>query len=467
MNETNENLNNVKTANDEKAESANERRIYRRKRRIRNQVIAYFVALVLLAGITAGANYGFQSLLVMFRDYQAANAAANVNAVESEPIVEEITYEPIVIEEEVVNVQEEEIFVEEEPVMQVSVLDMIVENCISELTLEEKIAGLFIITPEALTGANNVIRAGEKTREKLLEYPVGGLIYFASNIQSASQLREMLENTKNMSKYPIFLAVDEEGGSVARLAGKNLVPNVGSMEAIGATGDAGNARQAGTTIGTYLSDFGFNVNFAPVADVASLADHPMGTRTFGSDPASVADMVSAFILGAKDTGVSSTLKHFPGLGNTTVDTHVGMAVTERTIDDMRAFDFLPFISGINTGVEFIMMGHVSVPNITGDNTPASLSKMMITDILRTELGFNGIVITDALDMAAITEYYTAAEAAVKALQAGADMILMPESFEEAYIGIQEAIQNGRLSEERINESLRRIYRVKYAGQAVE
>ena len=440
-------------------DSHEERRAYRRKRRIRNQIIVYITSLILLTGVVAGANFGVQSIMEILRDYQAANAKAY------EPVAEpevEVTPEPEVVEYTPPPV--EEVFYEEEPVVKICALDLYIDSLLSEMSLEHKIAGLFIITPEALTGASTVTRAGNTTREKLEEHPVGGLIYFASNIQSANQLKEMLENTGDMSEHPIFLAIDEEGGTVARLANKNLAENVGPMADIGATNDPQNAFEAGNKIGTYMGDFGFNVNFAPVADVVMNPEsNPMGSRTFNPDPAVSAEMVRAFVRGMKEAGVNSTLKHFPGLGNTTMDTHDGMAVTERTLEEMRDFEFLPFIAGINTEVEFIMMGHVSTPNITGDNTPATISKMMVTEILRGELGFDGIIITDAMNMGAIVQYYTSAEAAVRALQAGVDMILMPESFEEAFVGIMEAVQNGKLTEERINESLRRIYRVKYAG----
>jgi len=452
--EQNNNLDNVAMPDPQE-----ERRVYRRKRRIRNQIIVYIASVILLTGVVAGANLGVQSIMEIFRDYQAANAKAYEPVNEPE---DEIILEPEVVEH--TPPPEEEVFFEEEPVVEVSALDLYIDSLLSEMTLEQKIAGLFIITPEALTGTINVTRAGNTTREKLEEYPVGGLVYFASNIQSTSQLKEMLENTGDMSEHPIFLAVDEEGGTVARLANKNLAEKVGPMADIGATEDPQNAFEAGNKIGTYMGDFGFNVNFAPVADVVmNPENNPMGSRTFNPDPAVSAEMVRAFVRGMKEAGVNSTLKHFPGLGNTTIDTHVGMAVTERTLDEMRDFEFLPFIAGINTGVEFIMMGHVSAPNVTGDNTPATISKMMVTEILRDELGFDGIIITDAMNMGAIIEYYTAAEAAVRALQAGVDMILMPESFEEAFIGVLEAVQNGKLTEERINESLSRIYRVKYAG----
>ena len=367
--------------------------------------------------------------------------------------------------------QEDQVVVEapvetEEPVVEEekSQLDEIVDACIAEMPLEDKVAGLFIITPEALTGTDVAIKAGDTTKEKLSQYAVGGLIYAKQNIKSADQLKEMISGTQGFSKYPLFIGIDEEGGSVSRIAESGLADNVGTMGAIGTSGDPSKAKEAGSAIAAYLSEYGFNLDFAPVADVILEGNSIIGDRSFGSNAGDDAAMVSACVEGLQEGDVSACLKHFPGLGSTTEDTHEGMATSEKTKEDFETTDFLSFQGGIDAGADFVMVSHLSVPNITGDNTPSSLSDKMITDILRGELGFNGIVITDAMDMKAVTDYYTSDEAAVKALQAGADMILMPEDFEAAYQGVLDAVNNGTLSEERINESLQRIYRVKYSDK---
>ena len=234
------------------------------------------------------------------------------------------------------------------------------------------------------------------------------------------------------------------------------------MADIGAGGDTMAAYNAGAEIASYLYELGFNLDFAPVADVVTDASSSaIGKRSFGGDPAAVGGMVSAAVGGIQDTGVSACLKHFPGIGATAEDTHEGMATLEKTADDLRASEFLPFKAGIDAGVHCVMVSHVSAPNITGDDTPCSLSGEVITNLLRGELGYNGIVITDAMDMSAITEYYGADEAAVMALKAGADMVLMPEDFETAYEGVLAAVREGVITEDRIYESLKRIYRVKY------
>lgn len=423
-----------------------DRREYRRKRRVKNQIIAYTVLAVFLIAVIVGGIIGVSSVMKSVNDKKQ---------------VEELQKQL----DELSQMQEEQAVVEApsesaEPVEEIDYLDEIVNASIAEMPIEDKVAGLFMITPEALTDMTTVVKAGDTTREKLSERAVGGLIYFSQNIENAEQLTEMLSNTRSSSKYPILLAVDEEGGTVSRVAQSGLAENVGNMSEIGSTGDAAKAQEAGTTVGSYLSGFGFNMDFAPVADVVEEGNTIIGERSFGTDTNLVASMVSAWVEGIQSTGVSACLKHFPGLGDTTEDTHEGMAATEKSLEDFAARDFPVYQAGIEAGVDFVMVSHLSAPNVTGDNTPASLSEKMITEILRGQLGYDGVVITDAMNMTAITDYYTADEAAIKALQAGADMILMPEDYETAYNGVLEAVNNGTLTEERINESLRRIFRVK-------
>ena len=423
-----------------------DRREFRRRRRAKNQLIAYLVAGVMLLVILVGAGLGVHTAVTAMNDKKHAEEL-------QEQLKELSESEPVIVEapEETVSEEQEETL---DP------LDEIVEGCISEMPIEDKVAGLFMITPEALTGADVAVKAGDATKEKLGQYAVGGLVYFSQNMKSADQLKEMISTTQSYSKYALFFGADEEGGDVSRVAGSGLADNVGNMAEIGATGDVTKAKEAGSSVAAYLSDYGFNVNFAPVADVILEGNTTLGDRSFGSNAGDVAGMVAANVEGLESGGVSACLKHFPGLGSTVEDTHEGMASSEKTLEDFETTDFLAFQAGIDAGADFVMVSHLSVPNITGDNTPSSVSEKMITEVLRGQLGFEGVVITDAMNMAAITEYYTADEAAIKAIKAGADIILMPEDFELAYNGVLEAVNNGTISEERINESLRRIYRVK-------
>lgn len=431
-------------------ESEEDRRFYRHRRRVRNQIAAYAIVLVVIGALAAGA-------VVIGR-----NVASSVKKARQAAKMEEQLQEPEEEPEDMVIETPKP--VEEEP--EVDRLGALVEAYISEMPIEDKVAGMFIITPEALTGVRTATQAGEGTQEALEQYAVGGLIYFSHNIQDREQFSTMLSNTVPKSRYPIFLAVDEEGGKdVSRVANSSIeVTKVDDMAVIGESGDANQAYEAGNVIGSYLKELGINVDFAPVADLASSENSILGARSFGSDAETVGNMVSSMVEGIEANGVSACLKHFPGIGDTTEDTHDGRVEITKTLEEMRATDFISFQAGIDAGADFTMVSHVTASAVDASGVPSSLSEVVITELLRDELGFEGIVITDALDMGAISEYYTSAEAAVMAIEAGADMLLMPEDFDEAYSAVLEAVQNGTISEDRIDESLRRIYRVKCASK---
>lgn len=341
------------------------------------------------------------------------------------------------------------------------------KTLIENMSLEEKVAQMFIITPEALTGVGTVIAAGETTREAIHDYPVGGLIYFEQNLRDPEQVKEMLANTQKyvMERIgiPMFLSVDEEGGTVTRFANNEKfdLEWIGNMSAVGESGDTEAARDVGVRIGSFLADLGMNMDNAPVADVLSnSANTVIGDRSFGSDSALVAKMALAEYQGLKEQGIIGVYKHFPGHGATEADTHEGYAYTEATLEAMLSEDLVPFNYGIDNGVQVIMAAHIACPNVTGDDTPASLSYCMLTEVLREQMGYEGIIMTDGLNMGAIVNQYTSAEAAVKAITAGADLLLMPADFQAAYEGVLEAVRNGDISEERIDESVRRILELK-------
>ena len=234
-----------------------------------------------------------------------------------------------------------------------------------------------------------------------------------------------------------FLAVDEEGGTVARIGRQAVfgVEPIGDMWDIGQQGDVGEAERVGKAIGTYLAALGFNLDFAPNADVLTNPDNrAIGRRSFGSDARLVADMALAEVKGLESCGVYGTLKHFPGHGATEGDTHIGYASTDKSLEALMEEELVPFAEGARADVPFIMVSHISVPTVTGDEIPCSLSRYMITD------------------------------AAVSALKAGVDMVLMPVDFESALDGVLKAVQIGELTEERIDESVKRILQVKYKKQ---
>ena len=327
--------------------------------------------------------------------------------------------------------------------------------------LTRKICQMFVITPEALTGFSPVTAAKEGTRSALSNYPVGGLIYFAANLNSVSQAQTMLANSMAYAKETndgigLFLCVDEEGGLVARCANKLGTTKLSPMATYGARNDWNEAFSVGQTLGNDIRYIGFNVDFAPVADVNLDPGNELGTRIFSSDPNVVANMVSGVVQGIQSTGAAATLKHFPGLGAENGNAHNDVAVyIDRSLDQLRAEEFVPFRAGIDAGSDFVMVSHQIVSGV-GDGLPACLSYTVCTDLLRGELGFQGLIVTDSLQMNTISGTYSSGEAAVRAIEAGVDVILMPMDFPAAVEGVKNAVATGRISEERINESYDRI-----------
>ena len=343
-----------------------------------------------------------------------------------------------------------------------------IEDKIASMTVEEKVAQLFMLSPEKLTGVDHVSAAGNITKDAIDAFPVGGLIYFESNIESPHQIMEMIANTQsyalNRIEIPMFIAVDEEGGYVTRIAKNSSfdVPAFPYANELGLSGDADVAFEMGFAIGEYLEFYGFNVDFAPVADVLSNPENQVvKKRSFGSDAQLVSDMVLAELDGLKSHNIVGCVKHFPGHGATAGDTHEGYAYTEKTWEELLACEVVPFSNSVAMDVPMIMIGHISLPNVVGDHTPASMSYCMITEHLRDELGYDGIVITDSLEMRAITDSYSSKQAVVNVLKAGGDMFLDPTDFKSAYEGILSEIASGDISEERIDESVYRILNVKY------
>ncbi len=340
-----------------------------------------------------------------------------------------------------------------------------VEAKLTEMTLREKVGQLFWVRPEALDFSLNPEKKKltQTMRQNLEQYPVGGIVIFKGNIQDESQLSSLIADFQSASKIPMIVAVDEEGGSVARLANHEAfsLPKYKSARDIGATGDPEQARQMGQTIGSYLRAYGFNLDFAPVADVDSNPANPViGRRAYSTDAQQAAQMVTAAVEGFHDAGMLCTVKHFPGHGDTGQDSHYGTATSYKTWEEMKATEMLPFEAGIAAGVDVVMTAHITTPNATADGLPASLSYTMVTERLRGELGFQGVIVTDALGMNAIKNYFAPAESAVAALCAGVDVLLMPSDLRAAFDGVIRAVEDGTLSEERLNESVRRILTLK-------
>lgn len=347
------------------------------------------------------------------------------------------------------------------------VLDSMTSLILNNMTLEQKVGQMFIANIELLDSAEpesyEYYKITKKMKKSMNDYKVGGVIFFARNIKTRKQTTAFINNLQKTSEVPMFISVDEEGGSVSRI-GKNKkmgITKFPPMREIGDSNDKTKAFEVGDTIGREIKELGFNLDFAPIADVDTNPDSPeIGDRSFSSDPDIAADMVVECVKGLQGNGVSATLKHFPGHGSATSDTHKGYADINQSIKQLRKVEFVPFKAGIAAGVDLVMVSHLAITNVTGEPVPASLSSLMITDILRNELGFQNLVITDALNMKAITDIYSPEEVAVKAVEAGADILLMPQDLSEAYDGIMDAITSEQITEDRINDSVARIIRIK-------
>ena len=337
---------------------------------------------------------------------------------------------------------------------------------LSEMTLKEKVGQLFNVRPEVLSPETSgyVTKGTQAMTDFFKEYPVGGITLFAGNITNPTQIKNFNSFLHDLGNYPL-LCVDEEGGRVARIA-KNTnfsVPVYSSMESVGKTGDPKNANKAGDDIGTYLMNYGFDMDLAPVCDVNTNPNNVViGDRAFGSDPTLVANMSSEFLKGLKHAKVEGCLKHFPGHGDTSTDSHYGYAESLKTWEELAACEMLPFKKGIQADAKMIMTAHISLPNVTGkDNpVPSTLSPLILKEKLRGELGYKGIIITDSMGMGAITKQYSAGEAAVLALEAGVDIVLDPEDFRVAFKAVMDAVESGRLPMSVIDEKVSRVLELK-------
>lgn len=343
-----------------------------------------------------------------------------------------------------------------------------VEMQMSRMTLRQKVCQMFVVRPEAIAaqsrteGLKYVTSLDSCMAEVFKEYPAGGFCLFAGNIKTPEQTLLFTKELHALEPSPL-ICIDEEGGRVARLAlnGSFGLKSFDSMGGLAAAAGESGVYEASRYIGEYTRQYGFDVDFAPVADVNTNPDNVViGTRAFSSDPDVAARMVVSCLKGLEEAGIVSCLKHFPGHGDTREDTHSGYAASRKTWAQMDSCEMIPFKAGIAAGAPMIMAAHIAAPNVTGTDFPASLSLTLLSDKLRAELGFEGIIITDALEMGAIAKHYTSAEAAVLAIKAGADILLMPADYRQAVDGVVEAVENGQISTERIDVSVRRILELK-------
>ncbi len=361
-----------------------------------------------------------------------------------------------------------------------------IAQMLEQMSLEEKIGQLMLVDIRnwKMTGADEsaLVQMNDEVASVLQKYHLGSVILASNNTQKTDEtvrlVFDMQQAVISSKDVPLLIGIDQEGGQITRLKQGTCMP--GNM-AIGASGNTKLAYENGTVIGSELAALGINCDFAPDADVNNNPENPViGLRSFGADSQKVAEMVVQMSEGLKSEGVIACVKHFPGHGNTSTDTHTGLALVEKTKEEWNTCEKLPFESAVSQGIDMVMTAHIQYPNL--DNTqiaskkdgeqiylPATLSKKIVTGILRDEMGFDGVVVTDALNMQAIADYFGETEAVVMALQAGVDLMCCPttlrsisdtENLSEIYTAIENAIADGTLSMERIDEAAGRVLLLK-------
>lgn len=337
----------------------------------------------------------------------------------------------------------------------------VIQKEIENMTLDEKIGQIITVGIDGYT-------INDKTKELIVDKKVGGIILFKDNINDSNQLLQLINNIKDINsknKIPLFISIDEEGGRVSRLPKE--IKKLPSNEVIGNINDKKLAYDIGKTIGYSLKSFGFNMDFAPVLDINSNPNpnnKVIGDRSFSSNKNIVANLGVSEINGFKSSNIISVAKHFPGHGDTDIDSHYKLPIINKTLDELKEVEFVPFKNAIKEKVPSIMVSHILLPEID-DINPASMSKTIITDILRKDLKFDGLIVTDDMTMVAITNDFDISEACIKSINAGADLLLICHGYEtevDVINNIKDAVDKGIISIDRINESVYRILSLKYS-----
>ncbi|MBM7703515.1 glycoside hydrolase family 3 protein [Metabacillus iocasae] len=345
----------------------------------------------------------------------------------------------------------------------------VIDHAIHHMTIEEKVGQMLM--PDFRTwNGKNVTEMLPEIEALVKKYHLGGVILFRENVVTTEQTAKLVSQYQEAAeKQGLLVTIDQEGGIVTRLQSGTDMP--GNM-ALGATRSVDISRNVGQAIGEELASLGINVNFAPDMDVNNNPDNPViGVRSFGEDPKLVAEMGVAYIEGLQKAGVAATAKHFPGHGDTAVDSHIGLPEVPHDIERLKEVELYPFQQAMNAGIDAIMTAHVTFPKIdptkaiskkTGEEiaVPATLSYKVLTELIRDEMGYEGVISTDAMNMKAIADHFGPVDAAIRAVQAGTDIVLMPIGLEEVAEGILQAVKDGDISEERIEQSVERLLTLK-------
>ena len=345
----------------------------------------------------------------------------------------------------------------------------LIGKAIEHMTMEEKVGQMLM--PDFRTwNGKNVTEMNTEIAKLVKDYHLGGVILFRENTVTADQTTKLVSAYQEAAeKYGLLISIDQEGGIVTRLQTGTDMP--GNM-ALGATRSEETAEKVGKAIGEELNALGINMNFGPVLDVNNNPDNPViGVRSFSENPELVGKLGNAYIKGLHETGTAATAKHFPGHGDTAVDSHIGLPEVQHDIDRLKKVELYPFQQAMDAGIDAIMTAHVTFPKIDDtkaiskkDGTeiavPATLSHKVLTGLIREDMGFKGVIVTDAMNMGAIADHFGSVDAAIRAVKAGADVLLMPVGIQAVANGLYDSVNAGDISEDRLERSVERILTLK-------
>ncbi len=349
----------------------------------------------------------------------------------------------------------------------IDLIEQAIGRTVAAMTIPDLAGQLIMPALPVAPEGGATLRFNQRVRQLLEDVRPGGIILFGGNIRDSAQVRSLVEELQAHSPIPLLVAVDQEGGVVSRLTSSEAMDAtvVPSARRVGLVGDEELAYQVARATARELRSLGITMNFAPVADILTNPGNAViGTRAFGNDPLLVARMVAATVRGLQDEGVSAVIKHFPGHGDTREDTHIQAVVVPHTMERLRQVEFIPFREGVLAGADGVMTAHITLPEVAGESLPVTLSPALLRDVLRHELDFSGLIVTDSLVMAALTRYFPEDQLPLRAFQAGADLLLYPRRPEVARQLLVAAVEAGEISRDDLEESVTRILRVKFARE---
>jgi len=335
--------------------------------------------------------------------------------------------------------------------LEISSEDVWAQKQLSEMTLEEKVGQFFMVSAFSNQGEKHL----KEVEDLVINQKVGGVIFFQGEREN---LKSSITRFQNASKIPLLIGMDAEWGIQMRIFGVERFPYAYT---IGAANDLNLSKKMGEMMAQECRQLGIHMNFSPDADVNSNPENPViGFRSFGENPSHVASHVSAVVSGMEENGVMTSIKHFPGHGDTDKDSHFELPTVSKSLSSIKSIDFAPFKEGIKAGASSVMIGHLNVPALDNSGLPSSLSKRIIKGFLQDSLGFNGLVISDALNMKAVADKYGKTEVCVKAFEAGCDILLFPESVGEAISAISAKVREGSITMLELDQRCLKILKAK-------